>query len=201
MLLDTVPGVGWQILVSLYSERSVAIRTPPSWRPWAQDGAPAVTNPEFAEYLQQVGQLILEHLATDANRWGDLLDVIADLTPEFREEAMQLLTEQLGGLQSHSNAQYLWDKLRKTLHHHRSFPTAAWALSEHDLLLLDTAYNQFTPPDLVAANAWLFNDFPRSAWPEFPNPANTAYDRVSEDFNEQIEELGRIQRATAQAHL
>ena len=198
MLLDTVPGVGWQILVSLYSGRSVAIRNPPSWRSWAQDGAPAVTNREFAEYLQQLNQLLLAQVDADANRWVDFLGVIADLTPEVREQAMHLLTEQLGALQSHSNAQDLWDKLRKTLHFHRSFPSALWALNEQELVSLDAAYRELTPPDLVAANAWLFNDFPRSAWPEFPDPVNTADDRVSEELSEQIDELGRIQRAAAQ---
>ena len=198
MLLDAVPRAGWQLLLSLYSERSVTIRTPPSWRRWAQDGIPAVTNHELAEYFQQVGQLVLEQMEADPNRWVDLLEVVTDLSPEEREKAMHLLHEQLHALQAHSDVLNLWHKLRKILHSHRSFPEVAWALNEQGLAPLDAAYRELTPSDPVAANGWLFSDFPRSAWPEFPEPTSTAHDRVSVELNEQIEELGRIQHAAAQ---
>ena len=72
MLLDTVPGEGWRLLVGAYpsSHGYVDLRDPPSWRPWAQDGAPKPTIKECHAFINELERLLIENARTDANRWG-----------------------------------------------------------------------------------------------------------------------------------
>ena len=61
LLLDTVPGAGWQLLTGAYpsSYDHVTHRYPPSWRPWGQDGAPKPTVGECHAFIREMDRLLL----------------------------------------------------------------------------------------------------------------------------------------------
>ena len=197
MLLDAVPGASWELLISMYSSSSVAHRNPPSWQPWVQDGVPNVTNGECAAYLREMDRLLLENVGVDPSRWISLLDHTSKLSPSVRGQVLQVLTERLDDLKSHADAASLWDEIRRTLHWHRSFPSAAWAMTTSELELLDVAYQGLTPSDPVRRHTWLFNGFPSAARPNLPNPTRTADDLVRVELSEQIEEVDNLQCAAA----
>ena len=196
MLLGAVPRAGWRLLVGAHpSSRAIVIdRRPPSWQPWAQDGAPEPTVEEYHSFVGEMDRLLIENAGADAGRWADLVGIISDLSPEVRQRAIDLLSQQISALRQHPDLDNLWGKLREQLHRHRRCPHAGWAMDLKDTEALDSVYQQLTPSDPVAANAWLFD-----SWPDLPNP--TPVDLIQEaiDFGEGDNQVTEARRAAARS--
>ena len=196
MLLNTVPGTGWQLLVGAYpsSYETVTIRPPPSWRPWGQGGAPEPTNGEYTAYVSEMEDLILRNVGADVGRWAYVVGIISSLSPETRQRAIELLSQQTDTLRQHPALDNLWRKLRKQLHHHNSYPNADWAMDQADLKALGSVYQELTPLDPVAAYAWLFD-----SWPELHNapPVDLAQEPI--DFSQSDNQVLEARQAAVRA--
>ena len=185
MLLSAVPGAGWQLLVGAYpsSHGHVTLRQPPSWRPWGQDGALKPTNGEYTAYVGEMEDLILWNVGADADRWTYIVGIISSLSPEARQLAIELLSQQTDTLSQHPALDNLWTKLREQLHHHNSYPNADWAMDQADLKALESVYQELAPSDPVAAYTWMFDN-----WPGLPGGE-------PHEFIEATERIADAQRA------
>ena len=198
MLLKSVPQAGWQALLDAYptSHHSVAERHSPTWRPWGQDGVPQVTGADVASFVIALQRLFLENVGTDADRWGGLVDVLNRLSPEVRIRAIRLLAERIDDIMRHPASNVLWEKIRRVLHHHRSYPDEGWALRSSELETLDKVYHALTPSDPIKAYAWMFN--PRAG---LPNPVPVDFDNAMEGYKENARFLEEEQqKAVRQAY-
>ena len=181
MLLNTVTTAGWQLLVGVYpnSHGYVTNRYPPSWRPWGQDGAPQPTVGEHTVYVAELERLLLSSVGSDIGRWTDLVWIISRLTPQSRQRSIALLLANADTLRQHSAVATLRNGLREVLHHHNSYPDASWVMEQSELEALESVYLALTPPDLVAAHAWLFGN-----WPHLPEGKSQDYQRANEQISD-----------------
>ncbi len=165
MLLNSVPRAGWRLLVGAYpsSHGSVLDRRPPSWRPWAQDGAPLPTDSEWRSFVGELEQLLLGNVGASAERWADLVGILSNISPDARKRAIELLSRQTNDLRKHPALRNLLTKLREKLHLQRTYPDAKWAIEHKDVETLASVYQKLTPSDPVQAHAWLFD-----VWPHLP---------------------------------
>lgn len=181
MLLNTVPTEGWKLLVGVYptSHGHVTNRHPPSWRPWGQDGAPQPTRGEYNLFVGALERLLLGSVGTNINRWSDLVRIISGLSAESRQDAIELLSVDTDALRQHPDAGRLRASLREVLHHHNSYPEAAWVMDQSDIRALEAVYMELIPADPVAAYAWLFGN-----WPNLPEGKSHDYRRANEQISE-----------------
>lgn len=161
-LLNRQPVQGWKIVVNAYPTgfATAVRREPPSWRPWAQDGATTPNRGDFDAFVDGMEQLLLEHVGDDVARWVDTVGIISSLTPGARARASELLAQRAGAIREHPDSVAIWTALREKLNRHRGFPDAEWAMPAVDLEPLAAVYQQLTPDDPVAAYGWLFDGWP-----------------------------------------
>ena len=117
-----------------------------------------------APLSSEIDKLLPKNVEADASKWSDVVGIIPNLSPETRQRAITLLSQQASAMRQHSDVGILWSKLRGQLHHHRSYPNADWAMDAKDTEALGLVYQELTPSDPVAAHTWLFN-----SWPDFPD--------------------------------
>ena len=190
MLLDRFPKAGWQLLIDVYPEEYsfVENRRPPSWRPWGQDGVPQPTKAQWGAFVKELERLLLEHVDDDPEKWGYLLGIVSDLSPETRRQAVELLTDRSDTIREKSASRELWVALRNQLNRHRSYPEAEWALSPEELKPLDDIYRQLEPADSGDAYGWLFEH-----WPDLPQGTN------EREFEEHWIEVEKAQLSAVEA--
>ena len=169
MLLDRFPKAGWQLLIDVYPDGHsfVVNRRPPSWRPWGQDGVPQPTKAQCRAFVEELERLLLEHVDDDSERWGHLVGIVSDLSPEIRCQAAELLADRIDTIREQAASRDLWVALRRQLNRHRSYPDAEWALSPEELEPFDDIYRQLEPDDPEDAYGWLFD-----YWPDLPQGTN-----------------------------
>lgn len=179
MLLKATPQVGWQTLLHAYPSpgQTVLERGPSAWQPWARDGAPAVTDVEFAFFVKAMDQLVLENVGVDAERWSRLTDTLDQLHPGMRRQAIDMLAERTDVVKQHPVSHVLWDKVRRLLHSHRRYSEKEWAMPSSELESMDKIYDALTPSDPVKTYAWLFN---RGAG--LPNPEPISLNNTTESY-------------------
>ena len=166
-LADRYPQTGWNLLIRIHpSNHDMATdHRLPRWRPWGQDVSSRATYQEIWEYVDAVGECVLSGVKDDAQRWTDMIAIVSHLAPEMRLQALSALLGQAEVLRQQPGASDLWSGIRLELNRHRSCPDAKWAMAADEVSILADAYDQLTPSDVVAAHAWLFDQ-----WPELPNP-------------------------------
>ena len=181
-LLDRHRQAGWRLLVEAYpsTRDHVLERRPPDWRPWGHDASLCPTNQECWEFTDAIGQCLISHVQEDAERWADLVDIISNLSPEIRKQALDRLLQRAEVLRQRPTALDLWAKIRSQLYLHRSHPDADWAMGLGDATRLAAAYEKLTPPDPVLATAWLFDGRPR-----LPNPVSVDQEHPNSWENKQ----------------
>ena len=187
MLLKRAPDSGWRLLVGVCPKNhDMAVdHAPPMWRSWGEEVERQPAIAEIVAYSDAVVKLLLRHVDQDASRWPDAIGVVADLPEPARSEAIELLTESCPAIKTQQGAAQVWNALRALLHHHRSFSEAAWAMPTEHLDKLSNAYEQLTPEDLIEANAWIFDE-----WPKPPSG-------FSHDFGQDREMVEKAQVAAA----
>ena len=181
MLLDAVPRAGWRLVVEAYpaSNGYLIHRDPPSWQPWAQDGSPKTTVGEFRAFTVQLTKMLFDNVGTKADRWADLVGIIAKFSPKDRQRAIELLSQQSEDLRQDPASHELWIRLRGHLHHHRSYPDATWAMDAGSLTVLEAVYRQLTPTDPALAYAPLFDN-----WPDLPEGKPSGHSEATERIAE-----------------
>ena len=195
MLLNSIPEIGWQVLLRARAKIVVNLRRPPMWQPLAQDGVPSVTEQDCSTYVNEMDHLLVENLQDDISRWGEVLENIARFEPEVRPSIINKLTEQLDILKQNHERDILWAKVRGVLYHHRRYPNAAWALGPEDLQSLHIIYQGLTPSDPVIAYAWLFGNLPFDAFPDVPDPIPVDPDSQPVDMDADLQHVRRKQES------
>lgn len=177
MLLDAIPNAGWRILVGAYPPpRGLVIGgATPSWQPWAQDEITKPTLEERRIFVGHLTKLLFSSVGNDADRWADLIEIVPELSPDARKQAIELLSQRTRALEQHPAVHELWTRLRCQLDHHRSYPDAAWAMDVGDLATLEAVYQELTPSDPVKAHAWPFDN-----WPDLPAGKPVEHDEATE---------------------
>ena len=162
-LLSRFPEVGWKTLSSAYpSVRSDTAmgREPPLWRPWAQDSVPRPSWAEYYAFVAEMERFLLERVGEDADRWEDVVGLISNLSPDTRQQAIDVMAERAEAIKQHPNSADLWSGLRTQLNRHRSYPDAKRAVPEAELKPLAAIYENLTPDDPAMAYGWLFGGWP-----------------------------------------
>ena len=130
-------------------------------------------------FVGEMTKMLFNGVGTEADRWADLVGIISRFSPEDRKQTIDLLSQQAKALRQHPAAHDLWTRLRGQLHHHRSYPDAAWAMDARDLAALEAVYQELTPADPVAAHARLFDN-----WPDLPGGEPHEYKEATERIAE-----------------
>ena len=170
-ITERKPAAGWRLLLSLLPAlhaHSMPTHTP-RWRNWALNWRAQATDADFAQQIQVCGDLLVEMVGTDPNRWADIINHIAELTPKSRADVHSKLTTLDVSAISVEERQSLAKLLRKQSHRHQAFPEAWWALPKDDVLMLDAALKRIEPDDPVVRNAWLFAEHVELPEPRSPN--------------------------------
>ena len=178
-LLTRVPDPGWKTLIKAYpsGHDTIVGREPPSFRPWGQDGVPQPTWEELYAFTEKLGQLLLEHVGSEAERWRDIIDIMESLSPTIRKQATEMLAQQTDSLRQQPASLALWKALRAVLNRHRSFPDSDWAMPAADLEPLAAIYQEMAPDDPVTACVWLFEGWPKL--PEGTDYEDTDFQKVN----------------------
>ncbi len=164
-VLDTLrkvePNIAWKLMLGLLpSGVAVMVGSPPAprWRDFSGDEIEPITYELVAQATQAFSSRLLADVGVDAERWKDLIDALANLTPSRRAEAVRHLVELAPQITDRNERLLLWEALRKIVHHHRSFAEADWALPRAEVNLIATAYDALKPSDLLDQITWLFNE-------------------------------------------
>ena len=174
MLLKQHPEPSWRALINAYPSPpvdTVVEHTPPTWRPWGQDGATRPTRAECHAFVKVMERLLLEYFGHDPGRWQDVVGIISSLSPGAYQGTTDLMMQRISTIKAHPGSVALWTQLRQELNRHRSFPDAKWAMPAAKLESLAAIYERLTPADQATAYSWLFD-----GWPE--PPEGTDYDDI-----------------------
>ncbi|MCK4431368.1 MAG: hypothetical protein KAW19_08690, partial [Candidatus Aminicenantes bacterium] len=103
-----------------------------------------------------------------------MLENISDLPPEQRRRIIEHLSSCADKISDgHSE---VWNKLRKILSYHRSFPDADWTLPEQELKETEKIYLLFEPQDTIDRFCWLFDEH----WPDLPEGEKRDYKKAEQ---------------------
>jgi len=159
-LRDREPDVAWDLLVGLLP-RSHDTSHPthaPRWREWQTDREPGVTVPDWHRTIRELTARALEDVGTDGHRWHGLIDAIANLPPDVRDEVI----DRLLAVDPVAFREDAWAEMRAALRsviaQHRRFPDAEWAMPTQQVDRLAEAYRRLEPEGEIERRAWLFAD-------------------------------------------
>ena len=188
-LLSKYPQVGWQVMINAYSsvQQTVSERRLPDWQPWGHGASNTPTNQEYQDFIAAMETLLVDFVQENAEKLAELAGIADKISPQLRQQTLALLQNESDSLRDLPASLALWDKLRRVLHHHRSYPDAVWAMGESELKAIHEVYEKLTPSDLVLANAWLFG----RGLPPLPNP-KPAYSISFEEIIDQGAEAQRL---------
>ena len=102
-------------------------------------------------------QLLLKEVGSVIPRWLDLIGLLSNLPIAHRQEALEHLMSQVEELTQNPDLTDLRTGIRRELHHHRSYPDTPWAMSAHELELLDVIYEKLIPTNIIDDVSWLFD--------------------------------------------
>ena len=181
-LLVRHPKAGWATLMNAYPPLTglhVTERQLPLFRPWGRGVKRIATYGERDKFVAEMERLLLAHVGDDVDRWANIIEAIARLSPDARQQALEMLHHQTDKIRRHPKSNDIWDEIRRKLNHHRSFPNGVGAMPPPDLDKLESVYERLTPGDPAAANVWPFTH-----WPALPSGES----HNDEDFQRKAEE-------------
>lgn len=159
-LRKTYPQTAWGLLLNLYPKsHDTATDSPvPRWRDFSTNEQELATHAIIIRGAQVIGGWLLEDVGTDAKRWDDLFDRLADFAPELRKSVVQQLVATEPKMKTDADRVLVQRALRKLIHHHRQFEDAGWTLPAEELQTIEDAYFRFEPQDKLLRIKWLFDD-------------------------------------------
>jgi hypothetical protein len=158
MLIEREPEVGWQLHASLLPRfhDSSSSRTKPQWRDWAPERE---TAPTVGDHIAHITELVSQMLTLTGNRgerWKDLVAGLPDLPRDVHDTVVSRLEAVNPDDFTEEDRSLVWNALRDVVGHHRSFPTAQWALPKQRVDKLDSLLSRFQPQDTFSRFGWLF---------------------------------------------
>lgn len=154
--------LAWELLKKLMPETSGFGRyTPkPSFREWAFDYSPRVTNKEYFEGIQNVARRIAEDAGEIGTRWSEIVGLLPEFPFDLRNEIIGRLETMDVECFQIDDRKAICNALRCLVSRHRSFLEEHWSLSSEVSKRLEEIYYRFEPKDMTAKYAWLFSGFP-----------------------------------------
>ena len=180
LLAKKSPDTAWQLLLSMIKEGYDTAFTTYRFK-WRSLGLMAneVTYSEFFDMQSFALGLMLAIFRGTHKQITDLLGESGTKNLEKRVKILQAIQSGITTLGNEEKIE-IRNTLRKTLHRHRAFPAAKWALSEAELKPFDDLYNVLVPEDVIGKNEWLFSEFS----PDLPLPAPYEKKDGADDFSE-----------------
>lgn len=130
-------------------------------KPRLRDFGDAVKTPttrkEMATAFKSYAELAIELADLHPLRLAELVDHLAALEPQTREQAIMSIRSAAGTASAEERYE-LWTKLRLFTQRHRGFQNAEWALREEYLVPLEALCEEIAPDDPVRRDLWQFND-------------------------------------------
>lgn len=175
-LIKREPEIGWELLIALMprSHDSCSPTHRPRWRQFSEKEKNTITVAEHWESIKAIAERLLLHVDDNGQRWAKVLENISVLPPEQRHGIIEQLSSCVDRISNGRSE--VWNKLRKILSHHRSFPDADWALPEQELKEIEKIYLSLEPRDTIEHFRWLFDE----QWPDLPEGEKEDYEKAEQ---------------------
>ena len=157
-LLQRHPQVAWDLLIELLPHMYTAA-TPtyrPSWRDWAVERSQGVPNDEYWKHVVACAKRLIEQAGTDVKRCVQIIEHFHHFPEPVHKDAIAHLASLNASQIDRSARREIIETLHTTVHRHRRFAKADWALPAHTVKELEMLLTNFEPQDVVAKHAWLF---------------------------------------------
>lgn len=176
-LAGKFPDVAWNLVLSLLPKHHGGHTTGNHkcrWRKFAYS-EPVTTYPELFTAYSDLLTLCLSMVGHNVDRIVKLIDV-SDVSRIDTTRILGYIKDNADLIDDRDHK--IWAELRKTIGHHRSFPTANWALPEETLAPYIELHEIFMPTSQVELYKWLFQD----NWPTFPEGSEQYTDKRQEEL-------------------
>lgn len=153
------PALGWSLLKSLLPGATISTSgfTAPQWRSY--DMGASLTNEDLSTATTAIVKTALATAGREPERWRDLVGALTSASATDRATILHALSD----LEVDSaDRPVMWNILRNETSRNARFFDADWALSENDLLQLQTIAQAFAPLDVMEKHRWLFDN----GWPD-----------------------------------
>jgi transcriptional regulator with XRE-family HTH domain len=160
------PKAGWKLLLKLLPTwpSMVSNNRRPAFQNWALQWSEGASPADRASQVEACAHLMVELAGKDADRLKDAIGALENLP----SPAQTKLLERIAGIDvsvlTMDDRKVLAEAVRKKVNRHRRFGGASWALKEPVLQELDRVRARLEPDDVVARNAWLFDDGWKLRW-------------------------------------
>jgi hypothetical protein len=164
LLLDRETEIAWRLIINLFprSHDIGSYNYKPRWRQFSNVLEEKVTIIEHLEGITGIVDRALKKAGYEGKRWCDIMENFDNLPSQERKKVLSKLSEIINLITKGKFG--LWNKLRRILSRHRSFPGASWALPEEELKEIEKLYNTLVPDNIIQLYKWLFDDY----YPEIP---------------------------------
>ncbi len=163
-LIECFSDVAWTLLAGVLPQVAGDFAEPhekPRWREWCRHAADQPTNVEYFEHVRACGERLLRIAEHRDARWPDLIELLPNLLPDQRDQALLLLEEAASAQMAPDAGLAIWRAVGKSIHDHRKFANAHWALPASVVDRLAALYPRFLPSDVSARYVALFASDPR----------------------------------------
>jgi hypothetical protein len=155
----------WPILLKLLpgGHDFVVSAAAPKYRDW---GPQQTTVPlaEWSEFVEKLGDIVLESAGTNLKKWADLVELLSSLPGALRSSFFSQLEAAIASSLPSAGEEHqdkLYKALKETIGRHQEFPEADWALGEEELARLESAFSLLTPSAPANRYGHLFGWHPR----------------------------------------
>lgn len=153
------PEVGFRLSLALLptAHDVTSDTSKPRLRDFGDAAKTPTTRGEMTSAYRAYAELALELAAGQPQRLAALIDSLAGLEPQSREQTIISIRSAAGAV-SAEDKYNLWTKLRLFTQRHRGFQNAEWALPDEYLRPLEVLCEEIAPDDPLHRDLWQFND-------------------------------------------
>ncbi len=162
-LADRTPAVAWELLFAMLPDvlTTADLTHRPVWRDWTSGWRKGTSGADYWKQVDVAAELISQLVGNDMGRWCKVLDKLHFVPEAHRNELIDRLrnlpvTEIIA-----EERRQLAEYVRKTIHRHRDFADANWALPADTVDALEEALHVLLPETLCERHAWLFVPWPK----------------------------------------
>ena len=166
MVCREVPEVGWQICLEQLRRgpRTGTYSQQPRWRGDAADAGDPVSHDDRRKFDRRTLELVLEWpRPRDADKLGDLIDLLSDMSDENQGRVWALVDDWLEGEPDEAQTAVLRERLRRFGY---TSVRPAFAVEPALRARAKALYDRLAPEDPASRHAWLFADHWIHEWPE-----------------------------------
>lgn len=158
--------IAWNLLITLMPKAGLTEYANPTHKPrWLifeiETDLPK-TKIEVNNSYSLFVDLLLMNFDYTENKLAQLVDISTKLTKLDLERTLAFVSTTFSMVKDNTNL--VWDRCRKILYNHKSYPDARWALPEELLVHYQALYEMTMPKTEVDQVMWLFENYS----PEFP---------------------------------